>query len=70
VWTPAEKAGVMQMMQYSFIGSSDTVERSLQTFLDSTGVDEIMIASHVYDLEARMKSLDRVAAIFSSSVTA
>ena len=64
VWTPAEKAAVEHMTTYSFLGSIDTVEKGLQSFLRSTGVDEIMITSHLYDLDAKKKCYELVAELF------
>jgi alkanesulfonate monooxygenase SsuD/methylene tetrahydromethanopterin reductase-like flavin-dependent oxidoreductase (luciferase family) len=64
VWTEAEKAGVNQMLEYAFLGSPETVERALQLFLDKTGVDELMVASHLYSLEARLRSLELLATMF------
>jgi luciferase family oxidoreductase group 1 len=66
IWSEAERLGVKQMMEYSFIGSIDTVRESLQSFLDKTGVDEIIITSHLFDLEARKKSLARIASLFKT----
>lgn len=63
-WTEPEKAAVQQMAHYSFIGSAATVKEGLQTFLEETGVDEIMVTSHIYDLEARMKSYELIAPFF------
>lgn len=68
LWYPEEKAAVMQMMQYSFIGSAATVKQQLQSFLDTTQVDEIMVAAHVYDLGARMKSYELIAPFFAKTV--
>jgi luciferase family oxidoreductase group 1 len=55
VWTEAEQAGVLNMMLYSFIGSKKRVHNSLQQFLDDTQADELMIASHVYNFETKLK---------------
>ena len=63
-WTEPEKAALQQMMTYSFIGNADTVKDGLQNFLDKTGVDEIMVASHIYDLEAKKKSYRLIAPFF------
>ena len=68
VWTEIEKEGVMQMMKYAFIGSIDTVKKSLQSFLDSTSVDEIMITCNTFDFSARLKSLTLTAELFSTKV--
>jgi luciferase family oxidoreductase group 1 len=67
VWTEAEKAGVNQMLEYAFLGSAETVEKSLQIFLDKTGVDELMVASHLYSLEARIRSLELLATMFGKN---
>ncbi|MBE7174159.1 MAG: LLM class flavin-dependent oxidoreductase [Williamsia sp.] len=64
VWSEQEKAGVQQMMQYSFIGSLSTVQRELQSFVDKTGINEIMFATHVYDAAAKIKSMELVASLF------
>jgi luciferase family oxidoreductase group 1 len=61
IWTEREKLGVMQMTTYSFTGTRETLSRSLQAFADTTGVDEIMIASHIYDLPKKKYSLEQVA---------
>ena len=66
IWTDAEEAGVMQMLHYSFIGSSETVEQSLQRFLDRTQLDEIMVTAHLYDLNARLKSFELTSRLFKT----
>lgn len=67
VWTEREKLGVQQMMHYSFIGSQVTVKDSLAAFVSKTGVDEIMMASHLYHVEAKLKSLELVATLFKTA---
>jgi len=47
---------VYQMLKYSFVGSKQTVSKSIQAFLDQTGVDELIAASAMYDINARLKS--------------
>jgi luciferase family oxidoreductase group 1 len=66
IWTEAEAMGVRQMMEYSFIGSAETVGTSLQAFLDKTDVDEIIVTTHVFDLAARKKSLELTARVFAA----
>lgn len=65
-WNPAEEAAVDQMMYYSFIGESETLEKSLQRFLDETQVDEIMVASHIFDHTAKLSSYRILADIMQS----
>ena len=68
LWSEPEKAAVQQMMQYSFIGSAATVENKLQAFLNETGVDEIMIASHIYDAAAKLRSYELIAPFFRKAI--
>ncbi|HUQ66313.1 MAG TPA: LLM class flavin-dependent oxidoreductase [Flavitalea sp.] len=65
IWTEREKMGVGQMITYLFKGTSETIQKSLQNFLDATEVEEIMIASHVYDHEKKKTSLELIAALIS-----
>ena len=64
IWTDREKLGVMQMRAYAFIGNGPTIASGLQAFLDKTQVDEVMITSHIFDFNARLKSLELTAAVF------
>lgn len=67
IWSDREKLGVQQMTAYSFLGSIETVQTSLQAFVDATDVDEIMVASHIYDPSVKLKSMERVASLFKRS---
>jgi luciferase family oxidoreductase group 1 len=64
LWADYEKAAVMQIMEYSFIGSATTVKQGLQSFVDNTGVDEIMVASYIYDNALKMRSYEIIAPFF------
>jgi len=46
-----------RMMQYSFVGDYETVKSNTEEFLKKTGVDEVIVASHIYHQEDRLKSL-------------
>ncbi len=48
---------VQQMVKYTFIGSKQTVKGQLETFLEETPIDELMIASSIYNIDARIKSV-------------
>jgi alkanesulfonate monooxygenase SsuD/methylene tetrahydromethanopterin reductase-like flavin-dependent oxidoreductase (luciferase family) len=67
LWLPEEKAAVQHMMRYSFKGSVETVAKGLQAFADETGVNEIMVASHVFDVHAKLQSLERLAPLFKKA---
>lgn len=66
IWTEREKFGVEQMTAYSFLGSRETISASLQKFVDDTQVDEIMVASHLYDAGLKKKSLGVIASLFDA----
>ena len=67
IWTDYEKTAVQQMMEFTFIGSAKTVHQALQSFADDTGIDEIMVASYIYDNAAKIKSYELIAPFFKAS---
>lgn len=58
LWTEYTEAAVRQMMQYSFIGSKETIGTALSAFQQEFGLDEIMVTAHVYDPQARIHSYE------------
>ena len=48
----------MNMLHYSFIGSKETVKNKMEQFQNYFNVDEVMITSHIYEHEARVKSYE------------
>jgi luciferase family oxidoreductase group 1 len=62
-WTPAEKAQASRMLKCSFVGSPATVKAELQKFVQETQVQELMVASAIYDQTARLKSYELLASI-------
>jgi luciferase family oxidoreductase group 1 len=64
-WSPAEKAHVSGMLRYAFIGSPETLKRTLGAFVRETKADEIMITAPIFDHEKRKRSFDLVAGIAS-----
>ncbi|MDX5437621.1 MAG: LLM class flavin-dependent oxidoreductase [Pontibacter sp.] len=63
-WDASERYAVQQMLQCSFIGSPETVKNSLQSFLHETQLDEIIVTSHIYDHNARLRSYEILADFF------
>ena len=55
-WSPSEKLQASRMLACSFVGSPLKVKIELQAFIESTGVDELMVASAIFDHAARLKS--------------
>lgn len=52
----SENPAFQRMLQYSFVGSKETVREKTEAFLKQTGVHEVMVASHIYSHEDRLKS--------------
>lgn len=57
-WTPQEKLMASHMLSYSVVGSKETIERGLEEVLKKTKADEIMAVTSIYDLKAKMRSLE------------
>jgi len=62
-WQPAEKRHVTRMLARSYVGAPDTVRRGLEAFVAETGVDEIIVATAVFDHAARLRSYELLAEI-------
>ena len=65
LWNEAEKNAVMQMLQYSFVGSVTSVQPELEKFIENTGINELMIVSNIYDHHARIHSYKLFAKMMS-----
>lgn len=51
-----QEPAFQRMFKYAFIGSKETVKVKVQQFLKETGVNELMVASHMYNHNDRLKS--------------
>ena len=58
VWNEAEKAAIQNMIHYSFIGRPETIKNQLSSFIQETGVNEVMVVSHIYEHKARLRSYE------------
>ena len=65
-WTPEEKAMVEHSLACSFVGSADTIARGLREFIEALQPDELMVNSHIYHQDARLRSLEIVAGVRDS----
>lgn len=52
-----------RMLKYAFIGDKADVKRKTKEFINATQVDELMVVSHIYNHEARLKSYETFAEI-------
>ncbi|MBD8556673.1 LLM class flavin-dependent oxidoreductase [Rhizobium sp. CFBP 8762] len=57
LWTEMEKGFVDHAMSYAMVGSAATVSEKLDGFLAETQADELIISMPIYDLEARLRSV-------------
>ena len=55
-----EEAALQQMIKYSFVGGPEKVRTELDEFITTSGVDELMITSAIYDHQARLHSYEIV----------
>ena len=62
-WSPMEKAMAQDMLLFSVVGSAETVERGLRKIIDLTQADELILAAHIYDHKARMRSFEIAARV-------
>jgi luciferase family oxidoreductase group 1 len=60
---PQENAIIDSVLSCSAIGSPDTVRSQLKGFIASTGADELMITSQIFEHKARLRSYEIVADI-------
>ena len=60
-WNPFEEEAVEAKLRAAVVGSSETVQRGLELFLAETQVDELMIATMLYDHAVRLRSYEIVA---------
>lgn len=53
---PEVRQAVNNMLACTFYGSKETLKKNLSVFIEETEVNELMIASHIFDLDAKLKS--------------
>ncbi len=53
-----EEAALQQMTKYTFIGSPEKIEKELNQFIEITQINEIMVASAIYEHQARLHSYE------------
>ena len=52
---------VNNMTAFSFIGSKSTVQQQLGELIKDTQIDELMITSHIYSIDEKLKSFEFIA---------
>ncbi|WP_454803296.1 LLM class flavin-dependent oxidoreductase [Mucilaginibacter phyllosphaerae] len=56
IWNVFEEEAVMQMLSYSFVGGPEKIKAQLTSFVEQTGVNEVMATTHIFDHQSRMYS--------------
>lgn len=64
LWTEYEEAAVSHMMKYTYVGGPARINQALEQFVTDTKVNELMVASYIYDLEAKIHSYELVSGCF------
>lgn len=67
-WNPFEVEAVASRFRAAVVGSAETVRRGLELFLAETQVDELIIATTLYDHAARFRSYEMVAEMAGAAV--
>lgn len=63
IWSDIEEAAVEQMLDFTFIAGPQKLKAQLQSFVNHTQIDELMVTSHIYDHQARLRSYEIVAEV-------
>ncbi|MEE1944065.1 LLM class flavin-dependent oxidoreductase [Pedobacter sp. KR3-3] len=63
IWDPMEEQAVNQMLAVAFIGGPATLATQMRSFLAQTQIDEVMVTSHIYDHQARLRSYELFAEV-------
>jgi len=65
VFTAEEQAIVVAYKKLQIVGTPDHVQRRIEELATRTKADEVMIATHAYDIAARVRSYELVAQSFN-----
>lgn len=53
---PEVQQAVKSMLACTFVGNEESLRQKLNVFIAETNIDELMVASHIFDLNAKLKS--------------
>jgi luciferase family oxidoreductase group 1 len=68
-WSPEERAALDERLTCAAIGSPQSARAAIASFIDQTGIDEIMLTAQIYDHAARLRSFEVGAQICSELVS-
>ena len=58
MWSPPEKAGVQRMLAAAAVGSPHSVLQQLESIIERTAADELIVAGAIHDHAARLRSYE------------
>ena len=58
---PGDRSDPATQTRVSFVGALDTIRPQVQAFVDRTRADELIVVSHIYDHQARLRSYELAA---------
>ncbi len=62
-WSQYEQENIDHALAFSYVGAPDTIRDGLQTVLDQTGADELIITAMIHDHRARLRSFELAAQV-------
>lgn len=65
---PEVRQAVENMTACAFIGNAQTIDSRLNDFISEYGIDEIMVSSHIFEPEDKIKSFEIVAELMGKEV--
>ena len=65
IQVPEVRSAVDAMTAGSFIGNKESLEKQLNAFVSETKINEIMVTSPMYDIDAKLKSFRLVSELFA-----
>jgi luciferase family oxidoreductase group 1 len=61
--TPMDRLAITEMLACSIVGSPESVERGIASFVAATDADELMVTSQIFDHAARLRSYEITAQV-------
>ncbi|WP_069660383.1 LLM class flavin-dependent oxidoreductase [Arcticibacter eurypsychrophilus] len=58
IWDSYEKETVNQMLSYSFIGGPEKIREEMDSFVNKSQIDEVMVTSHIHEHTAKLRSYE------------
>jgi luciferase family oxidoreductase group 1 len=63
LWTDQERLGIEHALREAIIGSPGKVQSGIFAFIKKTGVDELIVATQIFDHAARLRSFEIIAEV-------